>query len=463
MTAPWHLSLNSLWVRMSIAFGAVVVLGVTITALISILVVTGELAASDYTEGFRIPDGPLDNLARYYRINQSWDGVESVLSGIQSLYVRNDRSSVTFALTGDDDYVYYSSHPHNIEDWTGIAFDEMLPIMVDGINRGTLHILGLYRGTGLLNNDLERLVGSWLSENLLSTALVGAIVGILAGILVSRGLTAPLSRLADAAQAIGSRDLSQRVEVDGSTEVKQLARAFNQMATDLETGEKLRRNLVADVAHELRTPLTVLQGNLRAILDDVYPLSKVEVVKLYDQTRLLSRLVNDLHELSQAEARKLPFEKEWIDLDEIIKGVTATFGPLAEAELVTLEVELTPPLSVYGDVARLSQVMQNLLSNALQHTPAGGVIRLRGVCERDQIRLEISDTGVGISPEHLPYIFDRFYRADRSRSRNTGGTGLGLAICKAIVEGHGGTITASSDGIAGHGTTFTIVLPLDTD
>ena len=297
---------------------------------------------------------------------------------------------------------------------------------------------------------------------LLSIALVGGGIGIVFGVFMSRTLSAPLSRLAEGARAIGGRDLSQRVEVRGSEEMKEVALAFNEMAGNLEEAELLRRNLLADVAHELRTPLTVLQGNLRAMLDGVYELDEAEVARLYEQTRLLHRLVNDLHELAQAEAKQLPLNLQAADLSQLARSAEDTFAPVAEANGIKLHTNLAtalPPVMV--DTARLMQVVQNLLNNALRHTPAGGRIILQTEGSSNSVRLSITDSGEGIPPEHLPHIFDRFYRTDPARSRDKGGAGLGLAIARAIVEAHDGQITATSTGVAGEGSSFTIRLPIN--
>jgi len=305
----------------------------------------------------------------------------------------------------------------------------------------------------------ERLPGVVLGMG----AVIG-LVGIGAGIWISRNLTAPLRELESAAHDIGRRRLSRRVRIDGSSEMRAVAQAFNQMAAELEQAEQLRRNLMADVAHELRTPLSVIQGNLRAILDDVYPLEKGEVARLYDQTRHLSRLVNDLHDLAQAEAHELPLSRHRLDLVGLVEATTELFAPLAEAEEVALQVELPPsPLSLTADRARLTQALQNLLANALRHTPAGGTIavRVRPTQEAggSTVHLIVEDTGVGIEPDHLPHLFERFYRTDRARSRDTGGTGLGLAIVQAIAVAHGGQVLVQSKG-EGYGSRFVIALPV---
>ncbi|MFW6070657.1 MAG: sensor histidine kinase, partial [bacterium] len=290
----------------------------------------------------------------------------------------------------------------------------------------------------------------------LGMAAVIGVVGIGAGVWISRSLTSPLQELEEAAQAIGRRELGRRVQVDGSREMVAVGQAFNQMAEELERGEELRRKLMADVAHELRTPLSVLQGNLRAIIDDVYPLDKAEVARLYDHTRHLSRLVQDLHDLAQAEARELPLNRSEVDVTTLVQRATQLFEPLAEEEAVTLQESYPEQqVPVTADAARLTQVVQNLLANALRHTPAGGSIGLSVSETEEAVQIVVRDSGEGIQAEHLPHVFDRFYRVDSSRSRGSGGAGLGLAIARAIVEAHGGTVDAASAG-AGQGSTFTI-------
>ena len=290
---------------------------------------------------------------------------------------------------------------------------------------------------------------------------VGVIGGV-AGIVTSRSLSAPLGRMSEAAAEIGSGDLSQRVEERGSEEMVSLAKSFNQMASDLGRSEEQRSNLMADVSHELRTPLTVLEGNLRAVLDGVYTLDDAEVADLYNQTRHLIRLVEDLHELSLAEARQLSYEMVTQDVTAIVRETLAVFLPLAESKSVTLHSSLTEGVMATVDGMRLRQVLHNLLSNALRHTPDGGTIRVKLALDSEVWELAVSDSGQGISAEHLPNVFNRFYRVDSSRSRESGGTGLGLAIAQAIIQGHGGRIEASSPG-EGQGASFTVCLPIAAD
>lgn len=310
----------------------------------------------------------------------------------------------------------------------------------------------------LLPGLMDQLVRIFVRQTAL-LLFAAALVGSIAGLLVSRSIAAPLQRLADAARAIGARDLSRRVDVTGTDEVRAVARAFNDMASELEQSESLRQKLLADVAHELRTPLTVVQGNLRAILDDVYSLDKAEIARLYDQTRHLTRLVDDLQELAQAEARQLPMVMGTVNVAELVQKASAPYRPLAVEKGIELRVELLGVQPVLqADEARLAQSVQNLIHNGLRHTPAGGTLTIQVEQLPDEVQIRVQDTGEGIAPEHIDYVFDRFYRTDRARSRHTGGSGLGLAIVRAIIEAHGGTVTASSAG-PGQGSTFVVHLP----
>ncbi len=291
--------------------------------------------------------------------------------------------------------------------------------------------------------------------------LTTLIVGVLAGVLLGRGLSAPIERLVTATQAVASQELAHWVEVKGAQEIVELADNFNRMTASLARSEEVRRNMLADVSHELLTPLTVLQGNLRAILDGVYALNKEEIGKLYVQSKHLIRLVRDLRQLSQAEAGQLSLQITAVDLNALITETAAIFLPLAQEKNVALTCQLgedLPPIP--ADSHRLRQVLHNLLANALRHTPADGQITISTTLLADEIRLTISDTGEGIAPELQPHVFDRFYRTEVSRRRDSGGAGLGLAISRGIVLAHNGRIEAASPGV-NQGSTFSICLPVE--
>ena len=297
-----------------------------------------------------------------------------------------------------------------------------------------------------------------VARRLVNFMILSIAVGLGAGIVIARIVSAPISDLAKAAHRVGQGELGVRVKPHGSQEMVELADTFNKMAADLQHAEVLRNNLMADVSHELRTPLTVLEGNLRAALDHVYALDEAEIANLYGQTRHLIRLVSDLRELALAENHQLPLERQPTDLNALVADTLQAIEPLAVEKGVRLasQTVLLPEVTV--DPIRIRQVLFNLLSNALRHTPAGGEISVSGTREGSEVRLAVRDTGEGMQPDQLAAAFDRFYRADKSRSRDTGGTGLGLAIVKAIVEAHGGRVEAHSEG-SGQGSTFTVVLP----
>jgi signal transduction histidine kinase len=280
-----------------------------------------------------------------------------------------------------------------------------------------------------------------------------------------RRIAMPLADLMAAADAVGRGDLSVRVPIYGPGEFGQLAVAFNRMMAELERADQQRRNLTADVAHELRTPLHVIQGNLEGVLDGVYQPTPEHINATLSETRALARLVEDLRTLSLAEAGQLPLHPEAVDVAELLADAGTSFSGQAESAGIRLLVEPpAAPLTLQGDAGRLDQVLSNLLANALRHTPAGGTIRLAAApvkLARDGaagVRITVADTGEGIAPADLPFIFDRFWRGDPARGHAHGaGSGLGLAIARQLVQAHGGQIEAQSQ--PGAGTTFTIDLP----
>jgi two-component system OmpR family sensor kinase/two-component system sensor histidine kinase BaeS len=300
--------------------------------------------------------------------------------------------------------------------------------------------------------------------------LVGAVV-VLAlalrwvGRRTARRFTEPLSETMKAADALAEGDLSARVEVDSHGQFGRFTRSFNRMASALETADRQRRELLADVAHELRTPLTVIQGNLEGLRDGVYEATPEHLDLVLDETRKLSHLVDDLRLLTLAEAGQLPLDLQVLDVVQLLADVRDTFAVQAGEAGITLamdEVGTLPPL--VADPQRLGQVLGNLVTNALRHTPSGGEITLGAETDDAEaspryVRLWVADTGEGIPAEDLPRIFDRFWRGDPARTREPGaGSGLGLAIAKSLVEAQGGRIWAESQ--VEQGTVVSCVLPL---
>jgi two-component system sensor histidine kinase BaeS len=322
------------------------------------------------------------------------------------------------------------------------------------------------------------------SPSIASRALHGFLIAGLAigmgslivGLVLSRGMSRPLSNLTAATRAVAAGDLSVRVSARYPGEVGELAAAFNQMAKDLARADELRRNLTADVAHELRTPLSVIRGKLEGVLDGVYPATPEHLEPVLEETRLLTHLVEDLRLLALAEAGQLALEKRPMDIGDLLRDAQVNFGPQASDRGVTLALDLPPGLpEVVADRRRIAQVLGNLLTNALRHTPQGGCVTLsanavpppagpalgaaEGGTGGGMVEVTVADTGTGIPPEDLPYIFERFWRGEKSRSRAGGGIGLGLAIAKQLVEMHGGAIRVGS--APGKGSAFTFTLPVE--
>ena len=280
---------------------------------------------------------------------------------------------------------------------------------------------------------------------------------LVVGGLAFRRYGSPLAEMMAAADAVAAGDLSARVGERGRGDMARLARRFNRMTAELERAEQARRNLTADVAHELRTPLQIIQGNLEGALDGVYEPTPEHLRATLDETRRLGRLVGDLQTLSLAEAGQLPLYPREVDAADLLDDVATRFIGQAAEQGVLLKVHAAEPLALTVDPDRLEQVLSNLTANALRHTPAGGTVTLAARAAEDGVELSVADTGEGIDPADLPYVFDRFWRGDRARGRAGGHSGLGLAIARQLVRAHGGTIRA--DSAPGAGSTFTITLP----
>ena len=309
----------------------------------------------------------------------------------------------------------------------------------------------------LIDPEASR-ISDLVKRYLLWAGIGAAALGTILVWMLSRRTLAPLQGLGTTARRLGRGDLSQRAETVGPTEVRQLAHSFNAMAVELEEAERHRRNLTADIAHELRTPTSNIQGYLEAIKDGVFQPTPETIDILHEQALLLSRLVDDLRLLARVDAGELRLERSQTRVRELLQSVLEGLRPRAEAKGVTLSLETDPSLPALDlDATRIAQVVGNLLENAITHTSEGGRVTVSAHAAANAVTVAVADTGPGIAPEDLPRLFDRFYRADPSRSRSTGGTGLGLTITRRLVEAHGGSIEAES--VVGQGSRFIIRLP----
>ena len=299
-----------------------------------------------------------------------------------------------------------------------------------------------------------------VNQSLLWTGLAAVALGTLLVSILSRKLLAPVKTLGDAAQQLGRGDFSQRAPAEGATEIRQLALAFNSMAANLEDAERQRRNLVADVAHELRTPVSNIQGYLEAVKDGLLQPDEGTIETIHGQVIHLGHLVEDLRLLAQAEAGALQLHRIPTRMPNVLRSCVDAVRPRAEAKGITVNLEADEAMAqVEMDSTRISQVVNNLLENAVIHTPAGGSVTVTAGVDGDRlVRVAVADTGQGIPADDLTRVFDRFFRADASRSRATGGVGLGLTIAKQLVEAHGGSIHV--ENVVPTGARFVFELPI---
>ena len=308
-------------------------------------------------------------------------------------------------------------------------------------------------------NPAPSTISTEVNRSLLWAGIGAAVLGTMLVWLLSRRTLAPLQGLGATARRLGDGDLTQRAATDGPSEIRELAHNFNIMAEGLEEAGRHRRNLTADVAHELRTPLSNIQGYLEAIRDGLVEPNAKTIDTIHGQAVHLSRLVEDLRLLAQAEAGALQLNAVPVDLSDLLHSGVEAVRLRAESKHISIGLEVGDPLpDIEIDPTRVSQVIGILLENAISHTPEGGAVAVSCSETDGAIQIAVSDTGAGISQEELPLVFERFYRTDPSRDRATGGAGLGLTIARRLVEAHGGALEASSE--PGAGSTFTVQLPI---
>ena len=305
-----------------------------------------------------------------------------------------------------------------------------------------------------------------VTEALTLAAAVATLTALIASLFISRQVVAPVQAMMAASQRIAKGHYEERVQIVGNIpkheqdELGQLALSFNQMADQLERTEAMRRQLIGDVTHELRTPLTTIKGYMEGLTDGVLPANDETYSQIYREADRLQRLVNDLQELSRVEAGAFNLNLKITTVEALVEATIDRIGSQFQEKGVVLTTQIQSDLpNIHVDEDRIGQVLLNLVGNALQYTPAGGKVLITGIKLPEQVQIEISDTGIGIPAEHISHLFTRFYRVDKSRSRQAGGSGIGLTIARHLVEAHGGHIWVKSPG-AGKGATFGFTLPV---
>lgn len=411
-----------------------------------------------------------DQLEEYYRQNQSWNGVEVLLEAFlaspgggmgnrpehagQGMMARMMGGDLLLA-DAEGKVVADTSGTRLSERLSEAEFDLALPLKSGWKTVGYLLLVG---GMSFSTGD-ERFLIERLTQAAVTGGLIAAGIAIGLAFVIAYRIARPVQLLTGAAQRLSLGDLSQRVKIAGNDEVAELGRAFNQMAESLQRAQESRRAMTADIAHELRTPLAVQRANLEALQDGVYELTPANLEPILEQNRLLTRLVEDLRLLALADAGQLKMELTPTDLTSLLEQMVERFRAQVEAQQVSIQLQSPSKRPILMlDPMRFEQVLGNLLSNALRYTPPGGEIQIRLTTSPFQVTMTMRDTGPGIPEEALPFIFERFYRADRARSRQEGGSGLGLAIARQIVEAHGGQLTAANHPQGG--AVFTVCLPV---
>jgi signal transduction histidine kinase len=403
-------------------------------------------------------------LRDFYRAKRSWNGVQPVLDQV----ARSARSRVVLFDAGQR---FIAASPASIRPHlTARNALEVESERPDGkvreMIRGPQVILRDSDGSvaGLLFILPPRALAPPLPQTrsldrwLFWTFATAAIFGVLMAVAIARWTTVPIERLTDATRRMEAGDLSVRVDPSGGEELAELARGFNAMAAAVDRNEEVRRRMVSDVAHELRAPLTNIRCELESIQDGLVEPTRERFASLHEETMHLARLVEDLQDLALADAGRLEIDSEPIAVDALARRAAAAMEMSACERGVTIVVDGDAAVIVRADRTRAVQIITNLLSNAVTHTQKPGEVRIDWQRNEKEAVIRVIDHGSGIPPEELPRIFDRFYRVDASRSRNTGGAGLGLSIVQQLVAAHGGRVWAEST--PGAGSTFSFTLPL---
>jgi signal transduction histidine kinase len=414
-------------------------------------------------------------LYNYYAITGDWNGVQSLVTQWGNLYGRRiiltDAQSKVVA-DSDNDLL-------NKEFTKDLVKNPVAEISIPSPGRiiniyseetgqtqtvftktdSVGYLYTVHGGVPGLSKTALQITYQSIGQYFIRAGLVAVGIAIVLTFFLSRRILSPVKALTTAARQFGKGDFSHRVTYQGGGEIGELSRSFNSMAQNLEKNEQLRRNMVADVAHELRTPVSNLRGYLEAISDGLVKPDEETIRSLNEEAASLANLVGDLQELTLADAGKLNMTIQPEDISHIVKETLAAVQTKAAHKELTITSNLPDELPLVDiDALRIRQVLNNLLNNALAHTGKGGIITVSGRHQEDKVFISVSDTGEGIAPEHLPMIFERFYRVDKSRTRATGGSGLGLTIAKRIVDAHGGTISVTSE--LGKGSTFTFSIPV---
>ncbi len=411
-------------------------------------------------------------LENYYTRYGSWDGVDALLENLSSFHERQAKELPPGLNMPFPSPVVSENNERLILLADGEIIVDTLPSGGGLIERRLVQKYGVSifvsgKQVGIVAaptsfgvfNDLQVRFLRDVNRTLLAAAILAILAVVIVGVIQSRSIVSPVRQLAVAATRVARGDYSQRVNVDRNDELGEMADAFNAMAGDLAKQQEIRRKSMADIAHELRTPLSVLQIDLESLEDGLMEFTPENIHLIRNEATHLNALVEDLRLLSQVDAGELRIERVPTEIGSIVREIVERECHLMREKKLTLDYQLPAnELFVDGDIQRITQILINLVNNAAQHTQAGGRILIRANQDGDFVEISVQDNGDGIPAADLPYVFERLYRVEKSRSRNDGGTGLGLSIARSLVEAHGGKIWVESE--EGYGSTFRFRLPL---
>jgi signal transduction histidine kinase len=481
---------KSLLFKLLGAFLLVIAIGALVMSLLISSATKDAFTLYTTKNGKTMAERLAPSLTEYYLENNSWDGVDTYLSSVSlQSYSSMDTGNMMMGQGRDNNPPGGPNDMMTALDQRVVLADSTGLVLYDSQNSlenshltekelsGGVSIIVNKAVVGILLVSPKSLVegnspaGEFLTsvnKAVISSSIIAAVIALIIGSLLFVQITSPLGKLTKAANAIARGDLSQRVNIRTRDEMGKLGTSFNSMAESLAKAETQRQHWMADIAHELRTPLAAIQATLEGIQDNILPLDNEQVDALYAESALLNRLIGDLRELSLAEAGQIKLECLPTDLGQFIPKIVERMKVQTDQKGIHLEAQIAPGLPlVFLDPDRITEVVNNLISNSMRYTPQGGSIKISSFSSQEagQVTLTITDTGTGIDAENLPYVFDRFFRADKSRSRSSGGSGLGLAIVKQLVEAHRGSINVESpvfwdDLQQGYGTRFIIHLPV---
>ena len=458
--------MRSLTWKLGGALLLIVVVSVGLMAYLTNLSTTREFQQYVSRGNMMYTQSLADSLGDLYAEEKSWNNIQETLQNLplstSERILVTDSSGIIVTDTAGE-WLGKESEDVGLSDGT--------PITASGQTVGNLYLQtsgGIVMGRGrmggrsfqtipLMITDEEDFLDQ-VNDSLWKVGLIAAAVALVIGLILTRQITRPIRALISGARHLTKGDLSYRVDVKSRDEIGELANSFNIMASSLERGEQSRRQLTADIAHELRTPLTVIEGTVDGIIDDVFRPDTEHLHSIKEQTSLLTHLISDLRDLSLVESGQLKLNLVPTDTVELVRRMVSNYEINALEKNVRIKLEEATQIpEIRIDPVRMEQVISNLLTNAIRHTPSGGSITVAISSDEGGLAISVADTGEGIALEDLPHVFERFYRSGSSRARKEGGTGLGLAIVKQMVEAHGGNVRAESE--AGIGSKFSILLP----